>query len=137
MKKDIKKVLDALLYEGSTPMNEIEIFKKVFSVMQFSDVSITSRSLITWQKIRGASTLHAFGDATGHLENKMLLDEIRIKRFRQFFKYVPQMAILFELKGLEVHYQKNLTAEEIKEIQQYVHENHKIRIHGTNKTPWV
>jgi len=137
MQENIKKVLDALLHKGSPPMNELEIFKKVFSVMQLSDVAITSGSPITWQKIRGASTLHAFGDATGHLENKMLLSEARAKLFRQFFKYVPQMAILFELKGLEVHYQKNLTAEEIKEIQQYVHENHKIRIHGTNRTPWV
>jgi hypothetical protein len=130
MKKDIKKVLDAMIARDNPPLKDRLIFKEVYNEMDFSDIVLLLRELIGWQKVRGNKRLHTMGTFSDRHADRMILSGPDITRFKDFFRYTPAMSKIFKLRDSVIYYQEDLTLEEIEEIQNYVDTNYKIYIRG-------
>jgi hypothetical protein len=124
MKQTIKDVLDEMI--SNKPIKELIYTKKAYEQMEIRDAISAVSNLLYWQKvIVNPDRVHLDDE---WMEDKMVLENVEVlrKRFEAFFTHVPELSEIFELNFPEVTYSKKLSSNEIKEIQLYINEHHKI-----------
>lgn len=130
MKNIIKDLIDELISDKA--IVDLKYTKASYEKMEGYNAITVNGDLLYWQKSIQNDRILLIEPNT---KDYLVLEDVELSRFRQFFEYAPVLEELFKLEGTKVVYNKELSAEEIQEVLEYIDENYKItRRAGNRKT---